>query len=201
MQISTMSDVHLVAIWITQVRTVVAVTIVGALARFTFVRSTCKKPGFIGAIYRIWRGCSESHHAAIPCSGLIAVIRAVHIKARESVIWLDPACRRWPAIRGYRPTTEPQGDQHRVIEARRLIKVVCPNGYVTEHPLFLLTKARRYRVILKLGVYSGRRVRRRGRVSALRIADKEKPAMGISGLKGMFSRSWGNPKRPSVKGM
>jgi hypothetical protein len=121
MQIATMSDVHLVAIWVTQVCTVVTVTIVGALARFTFVRSTREKPCCIGAIYRIWRGCSESHHAAVPCFGLIAVIRAVNIKARESAVWLDPACRRWPAIRGYRPTTEPQGDQHRVIEARRFI--------------------------------------------------------------------------------
>ena len=201
MQIATMSDMHLVAIWITQVRTVVTVAIVCALARFTFINSTREKPSCIGGIYRFWRGCSESHHAAISCSGFIAVIRAVHIKARESGIWLNPACRRWPAIRGYRPTTEPQGDQHCVIEGRRFIKIVCPNGYVTEHPVFLLTKTRRYRVILKPGVYSGRRLRQRGRVSALQIADKEKPAMGSSGLKGMFSRSWGNHKRPSVKGM
>lgn len=196
-----MSDVHLVAIWITQVSTIVTITIVGALARFTFIRSTCNKPSCISGIYRTWRGCSESHHAAIPSSGRIAVIRAVHIKARESAIWLDPAGRRWPAIRGYRPTTESQGDQHRVIEGRRFIKIVCPNGYVAEHPVFLLTKARLYRVILRVGVYSGRRVRQRGRVSALQIAGKEKPAMGSSGLKGMFSRSWGNHKRPSVKGM
>ncbi len=184
MQISTMSDMHLVAIRITQIRTVVTVTIVRALARFTFIGSTRKKPSCIGGIYRIWRGCSESHHAAISCSGLIAVIRVVYIKARERAVWLNPARRRWPAIWGYRPTTEPQGDQHRVVEGRRLIKIVCPNGYVTEHPVFLLTKARRYRVILKVGVYSGRRVRRRGRVSVLQIAGKEKPAMGVAGLKG-----------------
>lgn len=34
-----------------------------------------------------------------------------------------------------------------------------------------------------------------------RIQGKEKPAMGSSGLKGMFSRSCGNHKRPTVKGM
>ena len=196
-----MSDMHLVAIWITQVRTVVTVTIVGAFARLTFIRSARKKPSCIGAVYRIRRWCGESHHAAIPCSGFIAVIGAVNIKTRENAIWLNPAGRRWSAIRRYRPAKEPQGDQHRVIEGRCLIKIVCPNGYVAEHPVFLLTKARRYRVILKVGVYSGRRVSRGGRVLALQIAGKEKPAMGSSGLKRIFSRSWGNHKRLTVKGM
>jgi len=169
---------YLVAIWITQVRTVVTVTIVGTLARFTFIRSARKKPSCIGAVYRIWRGCGESHHAAIPCSGFIAVIRAVHVKARENAIWLNPACRRWSAIRRHRPAAEPQGDQHRVIEDRGLIKIVCPNGYVTEHPVFLLTEARRHRVIMKVGVYSRRRVGREGRVSALQIAGKKSPRWG-----------------------
>lgn len=144
---------------------------------------------------------AESHHAAIPCSGFIAVIGAVHIKTRENAFWLNPACRSWSAIRRYRPATKPQGDQHRVLEGRGLIKIVCPNGYVTEHPVFLLTKARRYRVILKVGVYSRRRVSRGRRVSALQIEGKEKPAMGSSGLKGMIARSCGKHRRPSVNGV
>lgn len=40
-----------------------------------------------------------------------------------------------------------------------------------------------------------------GLASHDQIADKEKPAMGSSGLKGMFFRSRGNHKCPTVKGM
>jgi hypothetical protein len=40
-----------------------------------------------------------------------------------------------------------------------------------------------------------------GLASLDQIEDKEKPAMGSSGLKGMFFRSWGNHMRSAVKGL
>lgn len=196
-----MNYVHFIAVRITQVGAIIAVPIMQARPWFTCINTPSKKACGIGCIdrFRMWRG--ESHHAAISRDGLFEIVRAVNIKARKWAVRGNPACSKRPSIRCYSPTAQSQRDQHRIIEGNGLIKIVCPNGYVTEHPVFLLTKARRYRVILKVGVYSGCRVSRRGGVSALQIADKEKPAMGGSGFKGIFSRSWGNHKLPDVKGM
>jgi len=115
---------------------------------FTRINTASTKACGVGCVDRVWMWRAESHHAAISRDGLFEVVRAVNIKARQGAVGVNPARGKRPSIRCYNPTAKSQRDQHRVIEGSGFIKIVCPNGYVTEHPVFLLTKARGYRVIL-----------------------------------------------------
>jgi hypothetical protein len=161
-----MHDVHFIAIRVAQVGAIISVSIMWARSWLALINTSSAKASGIGRIdcLRMWRG--KSHHAAISRGGLFKIVGAVNIEARQGMVGVNPACGRWPSIRAYNPTAKAQGSQYRFIEGSGPIEIVCPYGDMTEHPVFLLTKTRRYRVILWAATYSRCCVELRERVSA-----------------------------------
>lgn len=104
-----MNDVDLVAVRVTQIGAEIAVSVMRAWPRTSFIHAAMRKAAGISRLHRLFRRRQKGDHAAVANRGRLAVERTIDIKAGQRGVCCHPAKRRRPAIRVTTRRVRPSG--------------------------------------------------------------------------------------------
>lgn len=130
-----MNDVDLVAIRVTQIGAKIAVSVMRAWPRTSFIRAAMRKAAGMGRLHRLFRQCQKGDHAAVANRGRLAVERAIDRKPGQRGVCSYPAKRRRPAIRGNDPLRQTEQGKHGIVEVFRPLKITRSDGHMAEHSI------------------------------------------------------------------
>jgi hypothetical protein len=80
-QVTTVHDMNLVSVWVSEVSAVVPSSIADTLAGWAVVSATGLDSGRVGSIDRFDRGCQKSDHASISYGCRSTIERHINVEA------------------------------------------------------------------------------------------------------------------------